>query len=1065
MKKLTVILASCTLLFMIQMSVLSQTYDDFYYTKKGKIYLKIVSNKYIVEFPNGVDENLFLQNNIDYEKVGDQTYYVTSNLPTIQNVFGQSYYINPVYETVENGYERKILNEIILKYKDGVDETAKNNLVSYYNLQEAKATRLYNRYKVNNSLQISKAIYESGIVDYCHPVFIGTPPTPYDGYIPNDTYFNKQFYLHNTGQEINDGHTGTLDADIDAPEAWEITKGVEDIIIAIIDDGISTNQTDLPLSRQLRLPGSNISAQYLPPNLNNNPDDPSPVDRHNQNDTWVNHGNSCAGIAGAEQDNNEGITGVAPLCKIMPVRIIYWYDLNLNPPIPDTDYADAITFAVENGANVISCSWGWPDNYYIDEIVIAIEDAIEEGSIVVFAAGNTADHHTNNIGYVTFPANSGVPGMMTVSASDRYDHQANYSPSNESIDIAAPSSKATPDIIAGESNEVWSIDFNGNDGRNPWPFSGWNPPAYNEILPSTGTNNLSYTGRFGGTSASTPQIAGCAALALSVNQNLSVNQINNLVKYKADKVGGYNYNWNSLMPGHSKELGYGRLNCYKMVETAQQMYTTDIDLYTRDMPEDFGLEPNEVGPDIPMWLSEDIWVRNQNDGITNQVHENPVYSATNPVYVYVRITNKGESTSYGSEELYLHWAKASAALTWPDNWDGTMINPLMGDLLDIKTILSLTSGSETILTFTWMVPNPDDYEAINPEDKWHFCLLSRIVASSDPMTFTEGPSVNENTYQNNNIAWKNITIVDNESEVRNPGGVIGIGNIFRERNTFELEFKVPQPCSGHTILDEAEVKLTLDDPTYSIWSAGGKQGNNIHELHGNEILITGEPAYLRNLTYEPLEWSTIFVGFNFLTENSNSNKTEFQYLATEKCTSDHMVIGGELFIIKKPFRNLFDADAGEDKVISKDESTTIQAQAIGEAAEYNWYDLQDSLIYSGTDLNITLDTTTKFKLEVLALTDGFKDYDEVLVNVKQYEITIISPNPATGEVMVEYDVEGVSSAYLLITKPYNLMSDIILLDAMQNQKIFNVSGFETGIYGVILVCDDQIVDQKILAVQ
>lgn len=279
-----------------------------------------------------------------------------------------------------------------------------------------------------------------------------------------------------------------------------------------------------------------------------------------------------------------------------------------------------------------------------------------------------------------------------------------------------------------------------------------------------------------------------------------------------------------------------------------------------------------------------------------------------------------------------------------------------------------------------------------------------------------------------------------------------------------MEFKVPQPCVGHTILDEAEVKLTLDDMTYSIWSAGGRQGSNIKELKNKQILITGDQAYLRNLTYEPMTWSTLFVGFNFITGNSNSDKTEFQYLATEKRTSDQMVIGGELFIIKKPGRDLFDADAGDDKIISKDESITIQAESIGEAAEYNWYNPEDSLIYSGPSLDVTLDTTTKFKLEVLSLTDGFKDYDDVTVNVKQYEITNIAPNPATGEVTVEYDVEGVSSAYLLITKPYDPTTELIALDVTQNQKIFDVSIYPGGIYGVILVCDDQIVDQKILSV-
>ncbi len=1042
MKKIKRILL-CFAILISQFTLLSQTYDDFYYAFDDKVYLNAVNNKYVVEFPNGVDENLFNLNNLTYEKLNDKVYTITNSLTSIQNIFGQSFYFNPVYQTL-NGNEIYITREIILKYKTGVSESDKNNLITLYNLQSTKTTRLYSTFIVNNSLQISKAIYLTGLVDYCYPNFFCQVQF-FDGYIPNDEYFSKQFYLNNTGQPLNDGHCGKPDADINAPEAWNITKGNSSIIIAVIDEGVTNNHYDLPSNRQIRLPGSNfVSSQ--------NPDDPSP-------DADGNHGNACAGIIAATQDNNQGVSGIAPLCKIMPIKIPSSKDIT-------NIYADAITFAYENGADIISNSWGWAEPpYFASAVVAAIQDAIDGGCLVIFSAGNTANHLINEPGFVTFPANANVNELITVGASDRNDLQANYSPTSIYLDIAAPSQTAFNSQIQGEGPNVWTIDIPAYSGFNPWHLPDLGIPALGEVLPNYGTNNLFYTGRMGGTSAAAPQVAGCAALALSVNQNLSVNQINNLVKYKADKVGDYNYYWNPLMPGRSTKLGYGRLNCYKMVETAQKMYTTEIDLYTRDTPGDFGIEPNEAGPNAIMYLSEDIWVRNQNDGLTNQVHENPVYSATNPVYVYVRVTNKGEITSYGNEQLYLHWAKASAALPWPENWNGSMTDPLMGDLLDIKTIPALPAGSETILTYTWNdVPNPDDYESINPDDKWHFCLLARIVASSDPMTFPEGPSVNENTFQNNNIAWKNITIVDNKSEVRNPGGVIGLGNIFREQTTFEMEFKVPQPCVGHTILDEAEVKLTLDDMTYSIWAAGGKQGSNIKELKNKQVLITGDPAFLRNLTYEPFVWSTLFVGFNFITGNANSNKTEFQYLATEKRTSDQMVIGGELFIIKKPVRNLFDADAGEDKEISKDESTTIQAQAIGEAAEYNWYDLQDSLIYSGTDLNITLDTTSKFKLEVLALTDGFKDYDEVTVNVKEYEITNITPNPANDEVTVEYEIEGVTFAYLLITKPYSTETETYILDIQQNQIILNVSNLPSGVYGCILVCNDQFVDQKLLLI-
>jgi len=1046
MNKINKILFLILFVLCAQITVISQTYDDFYYAFDQKVYLNIVSNKYVVEFPNGVDETLFTQNNLENEKLDTGIFEVSSNITTIQNVFGQSYYINPLY-TTNDGLEISITREIVIRFNDGVSESEKADLINDYGLQLVESTRLFDLYQVANSLQISKEVFLSGLVEYCYPNFM-CEATAFDGYHPNDEYYYKQYYLHNTGQLINNGHYGTADADIDAPEAWEITKGSSNITIAVIDDGVTDNHPDLPSSRQIRLSGSNFSS--------GDPNDPSPLWDFDL-EVWENHGNCCAGIIGATQDNWEGVSGIAPQCKIMPIKV------TLDSKSKTDEYSQAITFAFDHGANIISNSWGFLDQnpYLIPALRTAIEDAIEGGCLVIFAAGNEADQNNYDIGYVIFPANIGVPGLITVAASDRDDLQANYSPTSEMIDVSAPSSTDANNV--DEDGNVWTMDYPGEDGWNPWPYSTDYPPLWEE-LPNSGTNYLSYTGRMSGTSAAAPQVAGCAALALSVNPNLSIGQINDLIRFKSDKVGGYNYDFNYLMPGHSNELGYGRLNCFKMVETAASMVSPNFDLYTKDLEEDFGIEPNEA-EGAPMWISPDIWIRNQNDGIANQVTQNPEYGSI--AYVYVRVTNIGATPSSGGQVM-LYWAKASADLAWPEHWDGSIIDPLMGAMIGQANIPQILPGKETIITLPWSsIPDPALYEGVG-DNPWHFCILSRIVSGSDPMATPEGSSVYQNTFNNNNIAWKNVTLAGGKNNSRNPGGVIAMGNSFGEPTTFDIELYVPKPCAGHSILDEAEVRVIMDDLTYAIWVAGGKQGVNISEQKYKQFIITGDYAMISNLTYDIGESSTLFVGFNFLTDQAETNKNIFKYMVTQKRSSDQMIIGGELYIIHKPPRDdddLFDADAGADKNISKDESVVINAESIGEEAEYNWYDMEDSLIYSGSSLNVTLDTTTQYRLEVLAVTDGFKDYDEVTVNVKQYEITGIVPNPATNLVTIDYDVTGVSSAYLLITKPYDPATDTFILNISQNQIVFDVSGYDAGLYGVILVCNDQIVDQKLLLVQ
>ena len=297
---------------------------------------------------------------------------------------------------------------------------------------------------------------------------------------------------------------------------------------------------------------------------NTNINDPSPTLNSN-------HGNACAGIIAATQDNNEGISGIAPNCMIMPIRIA----VSENQFATNAQVINAIRFAVFHGADILSNSWGFnginPPNY-IPAMVTAIQYAVTsgrggKGCVVVFAAGNTAAHSHSNNGYIEFPANVNIAGVLTVGASDRNDYQADYSPTgtgggsnNQVIDLVAPSHKAYPCYISGETFEMWSIDMPGEAGYNQW-HDGLGcdvPPTIGEHLPSSGTNYLCYTGRFGGTSFACPVVAGVASLILSTNPNLHQQDVFNILTSSADKIGGYSY-----VNGISNETGYGRVNAYK----------------------------------------------------------------------------------------------------------------------------------------------------------------------------------------------------------------------------------------------------------------------------------------------------------------------------------------------------------------------------------------------------------------------------------------------------------------------------------------------------------------------
>ena len=217
------------------------------------------------------------------------------------------------------------------------------------------------------------------------------------------------------------------------------------------------------------------------------------------------------------------------------------------------------------------------------------------------------------------------------------------------------------------------------------------------------------------------------------------------------------WNWHAYLDDMWKDW---ECNC-------PQSTVADVDLYLKDNTKimmhtrDVGEEPN-IGP---IWESGDIWVRKQQDGFTTDTNDVLLeyISPTDPLYVYVRVRNRGCIPSAGTETLFLHWSKGETPLTWPDYWDGSTSNGIavMGNQISsTQTIPVIAAQSSKILEFQWFPPNPDDYPGNS--DPNNFRLLARQVSSNDPMTFTEVSAIEDNIDFNNNIAGKDITIENNQ---------------------------------------------------------------------------------------------------------------------------------------------------------------------------------------------------------------------------------------------------------------------------------------------------------------
>lgn len=514
-----------------------------------------------------------------------------------------------------------------------------------------------------------------------------------------------------------------------------------------------------------------------------------------------------------------------------------------------------------------------------------------------------------------------------------------------------------------------------------------------------------------------------------------------------------------------------------------------FDLYMKDnhmvvpSERDRGEEPDiDMGP---MWTSQDIWVRNQNDGLNNFTHQNPEYMAIsgNDNYVYVIVRNRGCVANAGTEDVKLYWAKAATALSWDTHWNGSITSPaLMGDIIGTQDAPVIAPGSARVLEYPWHVPDPAVYAAVGTDpifyanEPWHFCLLARIDDATDPMAAIETPALGDNVRKNNNIVWKNVSVVDlNPFNIVGPGGpwdndrLVGatvlVGDLMDHGGLYGFEFRTP---ANSPITERAEIKITLDKPVWTAWKQTGFAGENIQIVNEarRQIIVRGANARLYNVPFGKSKRNLIHVSFNFLSrkmEGVTNGNYKFEVIQLD---ANNVAVGGEAFEVRYPGRATFYADAGPDKNIQPGQATELVAHQIDEPAIYNWYDGSGNLVSTGPVLQVVPTSTQTYKLEVIAKADGVKDYDEARVNVGgSVKITSIFPNPATDYLKIEYQAEGASSAYFVLSNTSTGAQKEFTIDPKQNGISINISEFVPGAYKLILVCDGKPADTKAVIIQ
>ncbi|MFA4982529.1 MAG: S8 family serine peptidase [Candidatus Omnitrophota bacterium] len=360
-------------------------------------------------------------------------------------------------------------------------------------------------------LSVCEELKRDPNIEYAEPNYIARIQM-----VPNDPYY----YSSGSWGQGYDDLWGIKK--IKCEEVWDAAQG-EGVVVAVIDTGVDYTHPDLAgniWTNPGEIPDNSVDDDgngYIDDvcGWDFAYDDSDPMDRYG-------HGSHCAGTIAAVGNNDIGVIGVAPKAKIMALK-----GLDNGGSGSYGHLAECIVYAADNGASILSNSWGAPGTSRL--LTDAFRYANDKGCVCIAAAGNSDSDIKWHV-----PAN--IDTVIAVAASDENDERCVFSNWGDKV-VAAPGGGLNDGTIS-----IYNILSTISD------YTVIGQQAKKELKISSGYM------RFAGTSMACPHVAGIAALILGKNPLLSPEDVREIIQSSTDDTGA---------PGHDVYLGYGRVNALK----------------------------------------------------------------------------------------------------------------------------------------------------------------------------------------------------------------------------------------------------------------------------------------------------------------------------------------------------------------------------------------------------------------------------------------------------------------------------------------------------------------------
>jgi len=821
---------------------------------KGTSHVQYVSDEIIVKFKKSASDAL--ENKITQKGKSLGLVKLAPSLDNLNKKYNVKK-ITPIFKNFKKNRER--LEALKQKEESLLTEQEKHLLRRLQRApKDAKIPALDRIYiltlKEGQSVEAAVAEYkQDDNVEYAQPNYIyeiyetplpGVTPIPNDYYIEDDQNLGfwrqgswGQGYLDLWGLQKTQAleayalfytnENGVFDIDEKKPG--------EGVIVAVLDTGVDYNHEDLAANiwinsgEDLNNNGVVDAGDFNGIDDDDNgetddirgydfsDDDNDPIDYHG-------HGSHCSGTIAAMGNNNVGVAGVAPYATIMPVKIF--------PNATTENIIQAILYAADNGADVLSNSWGPAGRSPSDPTLeAAIDVAYAQGCVIVFAAGNNNDD-------VAFYSPANYSKTIAVAATDYQDEKASFSNWGDLIDVAAP------------GVDILSLRATGTD-------------MYGDGQHIVDTNYYFASG----TSMACPHVAGLAALLLSTAP-FSSDEIRQIIRDTADGI-------DSVNPDYAGLLGTGRINAHQVV---LRMPGPDGRIFL-----DNSIYPAPTDVVITV-LDTDL---NLNSAINDTVSVE-IYSSTEPDPEHVVLTEREPDAGIFQGAISIDTGSIISAndgilqvehndtitatyveISPPGDREATALVDIQAPVISaVQAALDILIGGEGVATVSWQTDEPSTsviyYTSIPP-------LRSTIILSDYVMEhdveisglesettyyFAVGSTdiVGNVAYDDNGEGWYNFIILPPEIDV-SPAGftftevlegseplppqTITVSNIAEQQNV-DLFFKIPLPSQAWLSALSGEGRIgsgTSMDVQFTVNPRFLEAGNHTGEIiiHNNTL--------------------------------------------------------------------------------------------------------------------------------------------------------------------------------------------------------------------------------------